>query len=266
MIKVQQLPLSDLKPWPRNARTHSRKQVKQLAQSIKKLGFTQPVLIDEDNRILAGHGRVTAAAYLGYLEVPCIRVAHLSEAQKRAYVIADNKLALNSGWDRKILAEELTDLRFLTGIVSIDVDLTGFSLSERDKLALAGPVDIAADRPDDGGASVPARCRPGDIFRLGPHWLICSDELYASTVEQLLRDEQPRMLFAVPRDQDSGRPVAEPEPEWSDAALTSAENAGGMVLVSESDPVRCDRILHRWETRTQKSAARYDDETPEGPA
>lgn len=98
-----------LHPWKRNARTHSKKQVRQIAASIERFGFTNPVLIDADNAILAGHGRVEAAKLLGLAQVPCLRIEGMSAAEKRAYVIADNKLALNAGWDEDILAEELKD-------------------------------------------------------------------------------------------------------------------------------------------------------------
>jgi hypothetical protein len=257
---IEHLPLGDLKPWPRNARSHSRRQVMQLAHSIKHFGFTQPVLIDEDNRILAGHGRVKAATQLGHADVPCIRVMHLSQAQKRAYVLADNKLALNSRWDRKVLAEELGDLLVIDDI-SFDIDVTGFSPSERDKLT-ASSVRIEADPPDDGTARIAARCRPGDIFELGRHRLICSDRLPGSTIGHLMGDGQPRMLIAVPCDPDSGMPLAELGPEWGEAALVNAEKSGGFVFVSEGDPRRCDRIIHNWETRTGDLALRFDGEPP----
>src|SRR6516164_6747190 len=101
---IETVPLDQLRPWPRNARTHSRKQIRQLAESIRCFGFTNPVLIDRDNRILAGHGRVEAARELGMETVPCLRIEHMSPAEKRAYVLADNKLALNAGWDEELLA------------------------------------------------------------------------------------------------------------------------------------------------------------------
>ena len=101
---IEQIAIRDLTPWARNARTHSRKQVRQIAESIETFGFTNPVLIDEHRTILAGHGRVAAAKLLGWTEVPCLRLDHMSEAEKRAYVLADNKLALNAGWDDDLLA------------------------------------------------------------------------------------------------------------------------------------------------------------------
>ena len=107
---IEHLAPRDLRPWARNARTHSKKQLKQIAESIRTFGFTNPVLIDQTNTILAGHGRVEAAKTLGLKTVPCIRIEHMTEAEKRAYVIADNKLALNAGWDEELLAQELQGL------------------------------------------------------------------------------------------------------------------------------------------------------------
>ena len=121
-MKVEDVPIDKLIPYARNSRTLSDAQVAQVAASIREFGFTNPVLIDAQDGIIAGHGRVLAARKLGLAKVPCIRLAHLSEAQKRAYVIADNKLALNSGWDEEMLGLELADLREM----DFDLNLTGF--------------------------------------------------------------------------------------------------------------------------------------------
>ena len=121
-MKIESLPIDRLIPYARNSRTHSDAQIAQVAASIREFGFTNPVLIDAEDGIIAGHGRVLAARKLGLEKVPCIRLAHLSETQKRAYIIADNKLALNSGWDEEMLALELAELRE----VDFDLDLTGF--------------------------------------------------------------------------------------------------------------------------------------------
>lgn len=121
-MKIETLPLDRLIPYARNSRTHSDAQVAQVAASIREFGFTNPVLIDGENGIIAGHGRVLAARKLGLDKVPCIRLGHLSETQKRAYVIADNKLALNSGWDEEMLALELAELRE----VDFDINIAGF--------------------------------------------------------------------------------------------------------------------------------------------
>ena len=122
--------ISRLRPYRRNARTHSKKQIRQIADSIQKFGFTNPVLISDDDEIIAGHGRVEAAKLLGMQSVPTLRLSHLDAAQRRAYVIADNKLALNAGWDRDLLAIELQALIDL----DFDVEITGFSLAEVDLL------------------------------------------------------------------------------------------------------------------------------------
>jgi ParB-like chromosome segregation protein Spo0J len=121
-MKIEQLPTADLIPYARNTRTHSPEQVAQIAGSIREFGFTNPVLIDAENGIIAGHGRVMAASKLGLAKVPCIRLAHLTETQKRAYIIADNKLALNAGWDEEMLGLELADLRE----ADFDLDVLGF--------------------------------------------------------------------------------------------------------------------------------------------
>ena len=124
--------VSQLRPYPKNARTHSKKQIRQIADSIKRFGFTNPVLISDDNEIIAGHGRVEAAKLIGLKNVPTVRLSHLDAAQRRAYVLADNKLALNAGWDREVLAIELQALIDL----DFGAEITGFSLAE---------IDLAAD-------------------------------------------------------------------------------------------------------------------------
>lgn len=125
-LEITHIKTGDLIPYAKNSRTHSEEQVGQIAGSIREFGFTNPVLIDEENGIIAGHGRVLAAQKLGLEEVPCIVLDHLTEAQRRAYVIADNKLALNAGWDEELLALELSDLREM----DFDLELIGFSESE----------------------------------------------------------------------------------------------------------------------------------------
>src|SRR5215211_5610364 len=127
-MAIEPMPVAKLRPYAQNARTHSKKQIRQVATSIEHFGFTNPVLISEDNEIIAGHGRVEAAKLLGLTEVPTLRLSHLSPAERRAYVIADNKLALNAGWDKEVLAIELQGLVDL----DFDVELTGFSLAEVD--------------------------------------------------------------------------------------------------------------------------------------
>src|SRR6267378_1987267 len=138
---IEPMPIVSLRPHPGNARTHSRKQIRQIADSIRHFGFTNPVLIGEDGEIIAGHGRVEAAKLLGLDSVPTVRLAHLNAAQRRAYVLADNKLALNAGWDRELLAIELQ------GLIDLDfeVELTGFSPTEIDLV-----LDEARESATDG--------------------------------------------------------------------------------------------------------------------
>lgn len=132
MPPIRYVSLADLKPWPGAARTHSKKQIRQIAESIRRFGFINPIVIDEDYQILAGHGRVEAARTMSLEDVPALRIDTMSEAEKRAYVIADNKLALCAGWDRKVLGNELE--RLLIEDLHFDVGITAFSSSETVKL------------------------------------------------------------------------------------------------------------------------------------
>jgi DNA modification methylase len=190
--------ITTLRPYAGNARTHSRKQLKQIAASIERFGFVNPILISDDGQIIAGHGRVEAARMLKRTEVPTIALSHLSETERRAYVLADNKLALNAGWDKDILAIEfqgLIDLDF-------DLELTGFSLAEID-LVLDDASDSdpnAADRPEDAVPIVtgPTVTRPGDVWELGRHRLVCGDARDARVYQALLGGEQVAMLFTDP--------------------------------------------------------------------
>ena len=193
------VPPDQLRPWARNARTHSKKQIRQIADSITRFGFTNPVLIDETQTVLAGHGRVEAAKLLGLGEVPCLRIDYMSASEKRAYVIADNKLALNAGWDDEILGAELQGL--LTDELGFDIGLTGFSIAEVDHL-IEGltPVeagDPAEDLQPDERSIVP-RCRIGEVWQLGPHRLVCGDALQPEMVEILMGGERADVVFSDP--------------------------------------------------------------------
>jgi DNA modification methylase len=188
-----------LRPHPRNARTHSRKQIKQIARSIERFGFTNPVLIDGANLIIAGHGRVGAALHLQMKSVPCLRVDHLSPAEIRAYMIADNQIALNAGWDEELLGLELKELQTIDP--DLDLELTGFSIAEVDHLIESGkptePNDPVDDRlPED--LDGPPRCRSGDIYRLGDHRLICGDARDHDVVAALMDGERAQMVFTDP--------------------------------------------------------------------
>jgi ParB-like chromosome segregation protein Spo0J len=172
---IEQRPITKLRPYGGNARTHSKRQIRQLAKSIEHFGFTNPVLVDDDDTILAGHGRVAAAKLIGMTHVPTVRLSHLSAADRKAYVLTDNKLALNAGWDQELLATELQALVDL----NFEVERTGFSLAEVDLV-----LDAAADREVPGpqgpaDAIPPLRTstvsRRGDLWRCGQHRLICGD-------------------------------------------------------------------------------------------
>lgn len=195
-IEVDQLPVASLRPYPRNARTHSQKQIAQIAASIRTFGFNNPVLIDEDGVIIAGHGRVAAAKTLGLDTVPVIRLDHMSEAQKRAYILADNKLAEKAGWDREILAIELQHLTSLD--IDFDVTVTGFEMAEID--LLLGEVDAKPDADDivPPTQSGPAVTRPGDLWQIGPHRLICGDATDLKISARLLDGERAQMIFTDP--------------------------------------------------------------------
>ena len=189
------IPPDRLRTWARNARKHSKKQLRQIADSIREFGFTNPVQIDEDLNILAGHGRVEAAKLLGLETVPCRLLSEMSEAQKRAYVLTDNKLALNAGWDDEPLAEELGALQDL----QFDVSLTGFSTPEIDSLVEGLTPEEPGDPADDAPvADGPRRCRPGDVWVLGEHRLVCGDALDREVVNLLMGGERARMVFTDP--------------------------------------------------------------------
>ena len=169
-LEVVYKPLASPIPDPRNARTHPKRQIEQIVQSIRAFGFTNPVLVDEAGNLIAGHGRLRAAKELGLAEVPVIELTGLSEPQKKALRLADNKIALNAGWDLEILKLELADLSLPE--IDIDLSLTGFS---------AGEIDVVlGDTPDPDDEVIPAvpettRVRPGDIWQLGEHRVACGD-------------------------------------------------------------------------------------------
>lgn len=188
----------DLRPWARNARTHSKKQLRQIASSIEAFGFTNPVLIDQHGTILAGHGRVEAAKMLGLETVPCLRIEHMTQEEKRAYVIADNKLALNAGWDEEVLAEELKGL-LATEDLSFDMGVIGFEVAEIDSLVEGlTPEEPGNPEEDVIPESASRRVHPGDIWQLGGHRLICGDALDPGVMALLMQGEVARMVFSDP--------------------------------------------------------------------
>jgi DNA modification methylase len=193
-VKIEQVKLDALIPYARNSRTHSDAQVAQIAASIKEFGFTNPVLIDETGSIIAGHGRVMASRKLALDEVPCIRLSHLTAAQKRAYVIADNKLAMNAGWDDEMLRLELSDLKEL----DFDLDLTGFSAEEIDQLLTPEQVEGLTDEDAVPEVSENPVTKPGDIWLLGKHRLMCGDSTSVDAVEKLMDGGRASFCFTSP--------------------------------------------------------------------
>jgi ParB-like chromosome segregation protein Spo0J len=196
-FRVEQVAVGALKPAKRNARTHSKKQIHEIAASITEFGFTNPVLADQKGRILAGHGRFEAAKLLGLPEVPVIRLEHLSEEQKRAYALVDNKLALNAGWDLDMLAADLKELSELE--LPFDLEITGFSTAEIDQL-VDGSTGHTENDPLDSlpALGTTAIARLNDLWLLGDHKLLCADAREASAYETLLGAEKARIVFADP--------------------------------------------------------------------
>jgi site-specific DNA-methyltransferase (adenine-specific) len=185
-VQIIMLPVEALVPYAKNSRTHSKEQVAQIAGSIREFGFTNPVLVGADNDIIAGHGRVLAARKLDMEEVPCIRLGHLTDAQKRAYVIADNKLALNAGWDDELLKLELISLR---DEEAFDIGLIGFSDEE---LAALLTVETIEGKTDPDEAPEPPKTPvtvPGDLWVLGKHRVLCGDSTNIDSLKRLCQDQ-----------------------------------------------------------------------------
>jgi len=195
---IELLPLDRLTPYKGNARTHTKKQIRQIAESIQRYGFNNPVLIDDAGEIIAGHGRVEAAKLLGLIGIPALRLSHLSAPEKRAYILADNKLAEKAGWDRDLLAIELQ------GLIDLDfeVELTGFEVPEIDfilqdvdasKAEASGPEDRIPDPLPDVSIT-----RPGDLWVLGKHRILCGNALTENDYERLLDGEKADLIFTDP--------------------------------------------------------------------
>jgi len=217
-MRIDHRPTGDLIPYARNARTHSEAQVALIAGSIREYGFTNPVLVDGGNGIIAGHGRVMAAQKLGLTQVPVIELAHLTEAQKRAYILADNKLAEQAGWDRDLLALELGDLSDL----GIDVADLGFEAGEIDALLRTGAPDPREeDTPEPPAIPV---SRPGDLWHLGAHRLLCGDATDAAAVAQVLGGVHPTLMVTDP-------PYGVMyDPDWRNRAGAASTKRTGKVL------------------------------------
>ncbi|ABZ85455.1 DNA methylase [Heliomicrobium modesticaldum Ice1] len=183
-----------LVPYARNARTHSKEQILQLRASLREFGFVNPVIVDKDLNIIAGHGRVLAAKEEGIAEVPCVFAEHLTEAQKRAYIIADNRLALNAGWDAEMLSVELSDLQG----ADFDISLLGFDDAELNKL-MGNIEDIKDDDFDvEGELQKPAVTKPGDLWLLGRHRLVCGDSTKPETFSLLMDGKLANLVVTDP--------------------------------------------------------------------
>jgi DNA modification methylase len=193
-MQIQEVAVDKLIPYAKNSRTHDDAQIAQLAASIKEFGWTNPILVDGDKGVIAGHGRLLAARKLGYDKVPVIELKHMTEAQKRAYVIADNKLALNAGWDNNFLALELQDLKDQ----DFDLSLLGFDDKELDALLSPEIVDGLTD--EDAVPDVPEepKTKLGDIYILGNHRLMCGDSTSIDDAEKLMDGLLADLVFTDP--------------------------------------------------------------------
>ncbi|MBW6401986.1 ParB N-terminal domain-containing protein [Roseomonas sp. HJA6] len=223
-LRVETMPVAALAPYAANARLHPAEQLAQLAASIAEFGFNVPVLVDDAGVLIAGHGRVLAAKALGLQEIPAIRLGHLTEAQARAYRLADNQLALNSTWDESLLAAELRALR----TEEFDLGLIGFDGAALDRLlgdgAPEAPTTAGGD-PDAPAPEPPAApvSRRGDLWLLGPHRLLCGDSTSAADVAQLLDGARPHLMVTDP-------PYGvNYDPEWRNEAGVSATMRTGKV-------------------------------------
>tara|TARA_R110000824_G_scaffold98307_1_gene234578 strand:+ start:611 stop:1735 length:1125 start_codon:yes stop_codon:yes gene_type:complete len=192
-VKVTIRKANDLIPYVNNSRTHSDEQVLQVAASMKEFGFTNPILVDADNGIIAGHGRLLAAKKLGWEDVPTIELGYLSDAQKKAYIIADNKLALNAGWDEAMLAVEIEQLKDL----DFDVDLLGFDAAELESLF---PLEVEGLTDEDAVPELPDEptTKLGDIYQLGNHRLMCGDSTSIDDVDKLMQGIYPDLIHTDP--------------------------------------------------------------------
>ena len=194
-MNFENRPTHSLRPYPGNARTHSPKQIKQIARSIERFGFNNPVLVDDDDQIIAGHGRVEAAKLLNMKTVPTVRLSHMSEDDKRGYIIADNRIAEKAGYDNEILAIELQHL----ADVGFDISLTGFEPAEVD-IIIEGIGD-ESEQPENlvpEETNGPAVSRLGDVWMLGKHRLVCGDSTDAATYKLLMDDDKAEFVFTDP--------------------------------------------------------------------
>jgi hypothetical protein len=219
-LSVEQWPIERLLPYVANARTHPDEQVAQIAGSIAEFGFNVPCLVDDRGILIAGHGRLIAAKRLGLADVPVIRLAHLTDAQARAFRLADNRIALNAGWDEALLAAELGRLKE----DGVDLELLGFGEDELDRLLDGLDGEAAADGENDvPEPPTEAVTKPGDLWLLGAHRLLCGDATVTTHVERLLGGKRPHLMVTDP-------PYGvEYDPNWRNEAGVSATARTGKV-------------------------------------
>src|SRR5208283_1121228 len=197
-LRVDYMPIGELKPDPQNARVHSKKQIRQIAASIESFGFNVPILIDAAGQVICGHGRLAAAARLGWAEVPAIKIEHLSEAQRRAFMLADNRLTEIAVWDDRLLAEQLKELADLD--LSFDIEATGFEVGEID-LRIASLSEAGASANDEKPLPVvsgPPVCQIGDLWILDRHRLLCGDATDRVAYSALMGSEEAAAVFTDP--------------------------------------------------------------------
>ena len=193
--EFQLVDINKLVPYANNARTHNKEQILKLRSSLREFGFVNPVIIDREYNVLAGHGRIMAAKEEGIAEVPCVYADHLTEAQKKAYILADNRMALDAGWDDELLSVEMQELQEL----GFDLGLTGFDESE-----IADLFDINSDEAKqddfdvDAELEKPCKSKTGDIWHLGKHTVICGDSTLPETYTALLGDTKVNLVCTDP--------------------------------------------------------------------
>lgn len=275
--RIERIGVEALLPYAKNSRTHSDEQVAQIAASIKEFGFNNPILIDKDNTVIAGHGRLLAARRAGMAEVPCIRLDHLTETQRKAYIIADNRLALNAGWDNEMLTIELNELLE----DNFALDILGFDSNELK--ALLDPIKATEGLTDEDAvpeAPKEPKTKPGDIWVMGRQdyhwkhepclygWKEGAGHLWAADRKQttILEFDKPTRNGEHP----TMKPVALFEYQMlnntkggdqvldsfggSGTTLIAAEKNGRIARIMELDPKYCDVIVKRWEEFTGKTA------------
>lgn len=262
--RIEMMRTSDLKPNPKNPRTHSDKQIQLIANSITRFGFVIPIIIDDQSRIAAGHARWRAAKLLGLAEVPAIKVSFLSETDRRAFALAENRLAELGGWDQELLAEELSWL-FDN---DYDIDITGFTLADMDfSIGSAGQAaePELVELPDPNSAAI---SQPGDLWIIGPHRLYCGNSLEASSYEALLGSDRANMVFAdSPYNVKIGGHVSglgsvkHREFEFASGEMSQAEFTQFLraafrncVLFSESGSIHYQCMDHRHQRETLDAA------------